>query len=391
MSIIKSAYLELVKVLSPVRHARMIGVSLGDNCLVYRSMEWPSEPYLVTIGNNVQLTKGVAIHTHGGGNVVRRKVPDFDVFGKVVIKDWAYIGAHAQIMPGVTIGEGAMVAAGSVVTKSVPDGMVVGGNPAKILCSVEEYIERNMQYNVHTKGIGFHYTLSVLHGMPISQALFELSTLSYWVNHQGAWFIAMLIPVYALTPLHYRICNKVKSPVLYSSLLIAFMVVISALNYPVESTGCQMVIDNVKQVLYHLPSFLIGFMLAPFAKTGKKISYFWMSILPLALVAIMKVMQCGYWPEFLVLPFVAVCCPTFKYMGKIFFSVLNFLGKISLESYLLNVVVGTWIIWYLPNLYNSSMNKGCYLSYFIVCVVGTVLAYLIHLMCNKLFFKSKER
>lgn len=88
MSIIKSAYLELVKVLSPVRHARMIGVSLGDNCLVYRSMEWPSEPYLVTIGNNVQLTKGVAIHTHGGGNVVRRKVPDFDVFGKVVIKDW---------------------------------------------------------------------------------------------------------------------------------------------------------------------------------------------------------------------------------------------------------------------------------------------------------------
>lgn len=57
--------------------------------------------------------------------------------------------------------------------------------------------------------IGFHCTLSVLHGMPISQALFELSTLSYWVNHQGAWFIAMLIPVYALTPLHYRICNKV--------------------------------------------------------------------------------------------------------------------------------------------------------------------------------------
>lgn len=46
------------------------------------------------------------------------------------------------------------MAAGSVVTKSVPDGMVVGGNPAKVLCSVEEYFERNIQYNVHTKGIG---------------------------------------------------------------------------------------------------------------------------------------------------------------------------------------------------------------------------------------------
>lgn len=70
MSIInfcKSAYLELVKMVSPIKHARLIGVNIGNNCLVYRSMEWSSEPYLVTIGNNVQLTRGVAIHTHGGG------------------------------------------------------------------------------------------------------------------------------------------------------------------------------------------------------------------------------------------------------------------------------------------------------------------------------------
>lgn len=88
-----------------------------------------------------------------GGNVVRRKIPDFDAFGKVVIKDWAYVGAHAQIMPGVTIGEGAMVAAGFIVTKSVPDGMVVAGNPARIICSVDEFLERNVPYNMHTKGI----------------------------------------------------------------------------------------------------------------------------------------------------------------------------------------------------------------------------------------------
>lgn len=153
MGIIKTVCLVLMKLISPVRHARLIGVNIGENCLVYRSMEWPSEPYLITIGNNVQLTRGVAIHTHGGGNAVRRRVPDFDTFGKVVIKDWAYIGTHAQIMPGVTIGEGAIVAAGSVVTKSVPEDMVVGGNPAKILCTVDEYLKRNLQYNVHTKGL----------------------------------------------------------------------------------------------------------------------------------------------------------------------------------------------------------------------------------------------
>ena len=56
-------------------------------------------------------------------------------------------------MPGVTIGEGSLVAAGSIVTKSVPDHMVVGGNPARVICSVNEYIMRNMQYNVRTKGM----------------------------------------------------------------------------------------------------------------------------------------------------------------------------------------------------------------------------------------------
>lgn len=153
MNILKCIYHELLKLLSPIRYARLIGVHIGNNCLLYRSIEWPSEPYLVTIGDNVQITRGVSIHTHGGGNVIRRKVPNFDVFGKVVIEDWAYIGAHAQIMPGVTIGEGALVAAGSIVTKSVPSGMVVGGNPAKILCSVEEYLEHNIRYNIKTKGM----------------------------------------------------------------------------------------------------------------------------------------------------------------------------------------------------------------------------------------------
>lgn len=153
-AMLKRIFLKLLSIVcSPQKYARLIGVKLGSNCLVYRTVEWSSEPYLITIGNNVQLTKGVAIHTHGGAHAVRRCIPEFDVFGKVIIKDWAYIGAHAQIMPGVTIGEGAIVAAGSIVTKSVPDGMVAGGNPAKILCSVEEYFERNKKYDVKSYGM----------------------------------------------------------------------------------------------------------------------------------------------------------------------------------------------------------------------------------------------
>ena len=68
------------------------------------------------------------------------------------IEDWCYIGSESLIMPGVTIGEGALVAAGAVVTKSVPSYMVVGGNLARVLCTVDEYIKKNKKYNTHTKG-----------------------------------------------------------------------------------------------------------------------------------------------------------------------------------------------------------------------------------------------
>lgn len=54
-------------------------------------------------------------------------------------------------MPGVTIGEGALVAAGSVVTKSVAQHTVVGGNPAKYIYTIQEFYERNSKYDLHKR------------------------------------------------------------------------------------------------------------------------------------------------------------------------------------------------------------------------------------------------
>ena len=54
---------------------------------------------------------------------------------------------------GVTIGNNVLIAAGSVVTKSVPDNVVIGGNPARIICTINEYLQRNLQYNTDTKGL----------------------------------------------------------------------------------------------------------------------------------------------------------------------------------------------------------------------------------------------
>lgn len=150
---------------SPIAYARHIGVSIGEGCLI-STREWSTEPYLIKIGNHVQITRGVSIHTHGGCNSIRCSHPDFDVFGKVVIEDWAYIGAHSQIMPGVTIGKGALVAAGSIVTKSVAPHTVVGGNPAKFICTTDEFYRKNKQYNVMTKSKNTKEKQKILMNLP---------------------------------------------------------------------------------------------------------------------------------------------------------------------------------------------------------------------------------
>lgn len=54
-------------------------------------------------------------------------------------------------MPGVTIGDHVLVAAGSVVTKSIPAYSVVAGNPAKVICNIEEFKRKNLKWNINTK------------------------------------------------------------------------------------------------------------------------------------------------------------------------------------------------------------------------------------------------
>ena len=134
------------------KQSRNAGVTIGELNFV-SSHFWSSEPYLIKIGSHCQITSGVKIYTHGGAGAVRRWYPQFDIFGKVTIGDYVYIGNNSLIMPGVTIGDNVLIAAGSIVTKSIPPNVVVAGNPAKYVCSIEEYIEKNKKYNTDSKGL----------------------------------------------------------------------------------------------------------------------------------------------------------------------------------------------------------------------------------------------
>lgn len=141
----------LARIISnPKRECLRNGMKMGNNCSI---MSWliVGEAYLIEIGDNVQITDGVHIFTHGGGHVLRTEVPDYDSFGKVKIGNNVYIGNNAVIMPGVTIGNNVIIGACSVVTKNVPDNVVIGGNPAHVINTFENYRTKMLQWNLHCK------------------------------------------------------------------------------------------------------------------------------------------------------------------------------------------------------------------------------------------------
>ena len=108
---------------------RWIGAKIGNNCsFVGRNISFSSEPYLITLGDNVRVSFDVAFVTHDGGtHILRKEIPNASLYGTITVGNNVFIGARAIIMPNVKIGNNCIIGAGSIVTKDVEDGTIVAG------------------------------------------------------------------------------------------------------------------------------------------------------------------------------------------------------------------------------------------------------------------------
>jgi acetyltransferase-like isoleucine patch superfamily enzyme len=105
--------------------------AMGEHCSIQTNVVI-TDPAYTRLGRNVSLS-GCTLFGHDGVvNMLRTAYGgDLDRVGRIDIRDNVFIGHQAIVMPGVTIGPDAVVAAGSVVTRDVPPGCVVGGVPAR--------------------------------------------------------------------------------------------------------------------------------------------------------------------------------------------------------------------------------------------------------------------
>lgn len=137
---------------------RKSGIKIGSGCEIFNDVEFGSEPYLITIGNNVRVTNGVKFVTHDGGIWVLRKMnklPDADIFARIKIGNNVHIGWNSIIMPNVTIGDNCIIGCGAIVTKSIPDNSIAVGIPAKVIKSIDEYYEQHKDSVDFTKHMLF--------------------------------------------------------------------------------------------------------------------------------------------------------------------------------------------------------------------------------------------
>ncbi|TQS92788.1 acyltransferase [Arthrobacter sp. TS-15] len=132
----------LSKLQGGVHAARSLGVTVGSGCRIY-SCTVASEHELLTIGDRVTVSIDVLFVTHdGAGWLANDEKGRRFRLAPIRVGNDVFIGARSIIMPGIDVGDSCIIAAGSVVTKSVPSGSIVGGNPARIIGSYDEFHTR---------------------------------------------------------------------------------------------------------------------------------------------------------------------------------------------------------------------------------------------------------
>jgi maltose O-acetyltransferase len=159
MSVLMSRLRELKNLLfrdDPVARHRRAGAVIGERVNIQGGVVIdPSHACHIEIGDDVTLATRVHILAHDAST---KRYLGFTRLGKVKIGNRVFIGGLSIILPGVAIGDDVVIGAGSVVCRDIPSGSVAAGNPAKVICSIQDFLDRRKKEMEIYPRFGIEYT-----------------------------------------------------------------------------------------------------------------------------------------------------------------------------------------------------------------------------------------
>ena len=116
----------------------------------------PGHCWLIEIGDNVTMAPRVHILCHDAST---KQFLGYTKIGRVTVGNNVFIGAESVVLPGVTIGDNVIIGANSTVTRDIPEGTVAVGSPARVICTLDEYLAREKSRMETAPCYGEEYTL----------------------------------------------------------------------------------------------------------------------------------------------------------------------------------------------------------------------------------------
>ena len=161
-SLIKKAYnrIKSYKRQNYINNLVRNGLGLGKNVEIISDFFFdPSHCFLIKIGENCTICPNVRLIAHDASS---QKILGYTKMGKIVICDNCFLGDSVIVLPNVKIGSNSIIGAGSVVTKDIPANTIAAGNPALVLSTVDEYINKINIIGKNKKIFGKEYLIENL-------------------------------------------------------------------------------------------------------------------------------------------------------------------------------------------------------------------------------------
>lgn len=212
--------------------------------------------------------------------------------------------------------------------------------------------------------------------------LFVFSTIAFWGQHMGAWYIALTLPLYIFTPIFYLVIDKGHSFIAVSFLVLFILVICHVgISDNVEVVEYE-ILKNLQWAFRRVPSFIIGMSIATYVKNHKKVNVVPFVIIPLCLyIGVHQLIDKNIFMGWcLIFPILLFCIFILEevYEQNPFQKFVSWMGLVSLESYLANIYLCGLVRDRADKIGYSLMLEGKYLEYFLIIVLGIFLSVIVH-------------